>query len=359
MNNILIITAGLTAGGVDNLLLNLLEEIDKEQYHIDFLIFDYSRDDWAYKFKKYGSKIYKIDRAHKQGVRKSIGAYRDIIRQGNYKIVHSQIGFGGILPLIACQQIRGCHFIAHSHFDNYPVHRGIKIVGRFLFHILPCKRLACSMGAGKELYGKHSRFVFLKNGIDVEKYCFSESVQLEERKKLGYKQSDFVIGTVGRIEYQKNYEFMIEMFSYIKKRIPNAKLLLVGDGSLRCEMEKLVAEKKLIDVRFTGSRNDVDKLLQIMDVFVMPTRYEGLSMSLLEVQASGLPCLTSTCVPKEVKVVKDFHFLDLSKGTDFWAQEAMKYLHYIRKDAKKEIIDAGFDRHSALNRWIDVYEQLI
>lgn len=359
MNNILIVTAGLTAGGVDNLLLNLLEQIDKEKYHVDFLIFDYSRDDWAYKFKEYGSKIYKIDRAHKQGVIKSIRIYKDIIKQGNYKIVHSQIGFGGILPLLACQGIRGCKFISHSHYDNYPVHKLIKTVGRFLFNQLPCKRLACSIGAGKELYGKHSQFTFLKNGIDADKYCFIESVRMEERRKLGYKESDFVIGTVGRIEYQKNYEFVIELFSYVKKQIHDAKLLLVGDGSLREKMEKLVCEKKLEDVLFTGSRNDVHKLLQVMDVFVMPTRYEGLSMSLLEVQASGLPCLTSTCVPKEVKVVREFQFLELRQGADFWAQEAMKYLHYTRKDAKEEIISAGFDKQSALSRWIDIYEQLL
>lgn len=359
MKKILIITSGLTAGGVDSLILNVLAEMDRKRFCIDFLIFEDSKDDWEYKFKAYGCKVYKIQRARKAGTISIIKQYKRIIKEGKYNIVHSHIGFGSVLPLIAVSQIKGCKIATHAHFDDYPVSKMTKALGHILFNVLPCKRLACSIGAGQALYGTKSCFDFVKNGIDTSRFSYNEAIRNEVRDELGIKEDQFVIGTVGRMEYQKNHDFLVDIFEIIHRSLPNSELVLIGDGSLKDEIHKKLEDKKLTEcTRFLGIRNDVDKLLQALDVFIMPTRFEGLSLALLEVEASGLPCLTSDVVPAEAKVVENFHFLSLKEGPDIWAKQAMQYYKQIRSDGSTSVREAGFDKKDVALSWFRIYENL-
>lgn len=360
MYNVLIITSGVTAGGVDTLILNTLSVMDRNKFHIDIMIFDDSKDDWAFKFKKYGCNIIKVDRARKQGVYKAIKKYRTIIKQGKYDIVHSHIGFGSVLPVIACVGLKNSRIITHAHFDNFEAGKLTQMLGHILFNIFPCKKLACSYGAGLALYGKYSKFLFVKNGIDSEKFAYNENTRNQIREELGITSDTFVVGTVGRMQYQKNHEFLINIFNDIKSKNPNSKLFLVGDGELHEKIQKQVDEFGLHnDVIFLGIRNDVDRILQGLDVFIMPTRFEGLSLALLEVECAGLPCLTTDVVPKEAKVTSNFHFLSLNDTPQQWADIALKYKNSERSNGLKKIEKCGFDKVSAAKAWFEIYENLI
>lgn len=356
---VLIITSGLTAGGVDTLILNTLSLMDQDKYSIDFLIFDDSKDDWKDKFTKYGGKIYKVPRARKQGLLKAIKTYKRIIIDGGYKVVHSHIGFGSILPVIACSRINHAGIITHAHYDNYEANKITQFFGRILFNVFPCRKLACSYGAGKALYGKSAKFEFIKNGIDSEKFSYNPTYREEVRRELNVDEDTFVVGTVGRMEYQKNHEFLIKIFNEINTKCKKAKLILVGDGVLRQEIQNQVNELGIEDkVVFLGIRNDVYRLLQAMDVFIMPTRFEGLSLALLEVECAGLPCLTTDVVPKEAKITDDFHFLSLNDDASVWAEQALYYKGKPRRTGIDIIIANGFDKRSAAESWFRIYDEI-
>ncbi len=172
-----------------------------------FLYFEESSNEWEAHFIARGCEIFKISRIKKQGIVSAINTYRKIFISGNYDIVHSQIGFAGIIPIIACSMVKHCKAIAHSHYDNYPHSSFLKVIGRLLFNIFPCRRLACSYGAGYELFGKHSNFLFVKNGIDTEKYKYNEQVREEVRRVWKVDEKSFVVGTVAGYNIRKTMNF--------------------------------------------------------------------------------------------------------------------------------------------------------
>lgn len=355
---ILIYTSGLTAGGVESLLLNTIGEADKQQYHFDIMCFE-GENDWAYKFEELGCRIHTMGSPGSLGVVKSILVCRKFFKQGNYDVIHCQNGFGCILPLIANYSLFGhkAKFFCHSHFEYYPFSKITKSIIRFLYKVIPCKKLACSYGAGYEVFGKKSDFTWLKNGIDTKRFSYVERIRNEVRNELGISSEEFVIGTVGRMAYQKNHEFLINIFNRVAQDHPNSRLVLIGDGELRSDIESQIKELRLeAKVKLLGKRNDVNRLLQALDVFIMPTRFEGLSLALLEVQCSGLPCLTSNRVPPEAKILGNFEMLPLENGAQFWADRALSYLGKERIDGAPYVEEAGFDKVSAAKAWLNVYD---
>ncbi|MBP5551477.1 MAG: glycosyltransferase [Bacilli bacterium] len=360
MTKVLIFTSGLSAGGVDNLILNTLNYLDKEKFSIDILVYNTANKEWQYKFEDFGCKILEMESPRKIGVFKAIKIFKTIFDEGNYDIVHAHNGFSNILPVIAASKTKKTKIIIHSHFDNYQNVRGLtKRTGRLVFKMFPCIKLACSNGAGKELYGKHASFLFVKNGIDAKKFSFNEQTRLDKRKELKIEHDDFAVCTVGRMQYQKNHEFLIRVFDEIHKVKPCSKLFLIGDGELRPSIEDQVESLGLSNnVVFLGVRSDVNELLCAMDCFIMPTRFEGLSLALLEVQCSGVPCLTSDVVPLEAKVADNFEFLSLGAGEKVWADRALSYYKANRQDGYQTILDNGFDKSQSARTWYQIYENV-
>ena len=205
--------------------------------------------------------------------------------------------------------------------------------------------MACSNEAGKRLYGekacRKSNYIFLPNAIDTDKYRFSKETAESYRKTLGL-QGKFVIGHVGRFHEAKNHMFILEIFAKVLERRSDAVLLLVGDGELRKEIEHKIQELGIENkVVLTGSREDVPQLLQAMDIFVFPSRWEGLPMTVVEAQAVGLPCLISDKITTDVDLSALVKRLPIN-DSDEWCEVVLK------TDTKKlnvisEIKKAGFD----------------
>lgn len=359
MINILIITSGLTAGGVDTLILNTLSVMDRRLYHIDLLIFNDSKDDWIDRYKAFGCKVIKIPRVRDSGLFKAIRTYRKIFKDGKYDIIHSHIGFGSTIPVIARLGMSRCKAVTHAHFDNYEGSYINHMLGHIVFNVFPCIKLACSKGAGYALYGDKADFKFIKNGIDTDKFAYEPIIRYEVRNEFRIKDNIFLVGTVGRMQFQKNHDFLIDIFESIISKHPNSMLMLVGDGELRRDIQEKIDRLGMRDkVIFCGIRRDVFRLLQGMDVFIMPTRFEGLSLALLEVQCSGLPCLTSDVVPQEASVTEYCEFISLSKTADYWADRALNYRHHNRHDGTEQIKKANFDKESSAKAWFEIYQKV-
>ncbi len=168
------------------------------------------------------------------------------------------------------------------------------------------------------MFGKKVKFLVLKNGINTLKFQYSSEI----RKKLKEKwnlENRFVIGNIGRMTSQKNQTFLLSVFAEIVKERPDALLLLIGKGELESSLYQQVRSLKIQDyVLFLGIRDDIYELMNIMDVFVLPSVYEGLGIVLIEAQANGLPCVISDTIPKEVKINSNCHFLSLNANFSIW-----------------------------------------
>lgn len=194
----------------------------------------------------------------------------------------------------------------------------------------------------------------IPNAIDAQMFRFSEQVRREVREQYGLEDC-LVVGHVGRLQYQKNQTFLLDAFRHLHEREEKARLVLVGDGPDLTELEaKAVTLGIEREVLFLGNRDDVNRLLQAFDLFVMPSHFEGFGMAALEAQAAGLPCLLSASVPRETKLTRNVEFIP-AEDPAIWAEHMLNMLerHEIRRDEAQTIADAGYDIGTAAQRLED------
>ncbi|MFR1316468.1 MAG: glycosyltransferase [Clostridium perfringens] len=219
---------------------------------------------------------------------------------------------------------------------------------------------ACSKAAGKFLYGKkafyENRVFVINNAIEIDKFKYNENIRNKVRKELNLEDK-FVIGNIGRFAKQKNHKFLIDIFYEVKKKKENAFLLLIGEGDLRESIEKKLEKLNLRNsVLFLSSRKDVNEILQGMDVFVLPSLYEGLPVSVIEAQTSGLPCIISNKVTDEVNII-DCKFLSITNAK-VWCKYILKSEDHLRVDTNESITKAGYDIKYEALKIQNIYEKL-
>ena len=201
------------------------------------------------------------------------------------------------------------------------------------------------------------RFEVIKNGIEPERFSYKPEVRLTKRKELGI-DNNFIIGHVGHLSPEKNHVFLLQIFSKIIEQIPSAKLVLVGNGCLENKLKKIVTERNLSnDVLFLGPRNDVPDLLQVFDLFILPSLFEGLGIVAIEAQAAGLPCLLADTLPQEAFIC-NYKSLSLDEP-DEWISSALTFINnFKRKDTTSQINDRGFASKDVATEIQNYYFQL-
>ena len=305
-----------TRGGIESFLFNVYSHIDRERYHFDFVT---SADHPGYgkELQNLGAHIYRISSI--RNTRKYMRDLKDIMLR-EYDIIHvNKNSAANILPLVIAKKNPKACIVVHSHNTKPSIGKmvmcAINYINRKKLYELSDVHLACSTEAGNWLYGDR-KFELIPNGIDVQRFRFDGTIRREYRKKLGLGD-DFTLVTVGRFNEQKNYERLISIFAEVVKERGKAKLLMAGDGKMK-EMIYEKARRLSLDdsVKFLGNRSDVDKLLMAADCFVMTSLYEGLPVSVIEAQASGLPVFVSEAVSDEAKIVPDFYHFSLEKSDE-------------------------------------------
>ena len=225
-----------------------------------------------------------------------------------------------------------------------------------LFTLNATDLFACSNEAGKYLF-KDKPFRVLKNAIDSQQFIANENTRREVKQELGL-ENKFVVGHVGRLHPQKNHDFLIEVFSEIKKKKPDAELILVGTGPLEEKVRSKVADMGLIEnVQFLGNRKDMNRIYQAMDIFVFPSLFEGLGIVAIEAQAAGVPIVCSEGLPPETDITPIYRKLMLSDGAEKWAEAAIEMAQSSKAhtNIQKYIIDAGFDMSATaknMEKWL-------
>ena len=238
-----------------------------------------------------------------------------------------------------------------AHARNAGVVKGLKgLATRFFRRGLAKKAdycFACSALAGQDVFGGEAmnagRVKIIHNAVDVDRFTYNEKARQETRAQLGISD-ELVLGHVGRFEYQKNHPYLLDVFAAVCRERPDARLLLLGDGEDRAAMEEKSRQLGVADrVHFLGNRGDVARFYQAMDIFLLPSFFEGLPGVLVEAQAAGLRCLVSDTVTGEAKATDLVTYLSIGEPPARWAKEILKQADYDRRDTAQEMRAAGFD----------------
>lgn len=353
----------MEAGGTQALLMNIYRKIDRTKVQFDFLVVYKEKQFYDDEIEKMGGHVYKLSFREDLNLPKFQKELADFFAQHHeYKIVHCHAYTIGYFCLKAAKKAGIPVRIAHSH-SNAAVHDvklPLKLIMQKLFTRYSTDLFACSEEAGKFAF-KGKKFGIVQNAIDSQKFIADANIREEIRKALRV-ENKFVVGHVGRMQPEKNHDFLIDVFAEIKRKKPDAELILVGTGPLEDKIKNKVAEKDLSDcVHFLGNRKDMNRIYQAMDVFVFPSLFEGLGIVAIEAQAAGIPIVCSEGLPPETDITPIYRKLLLSDGAEKWANIALEMAQNLKAHTNMQqyVIDAGFDMDTTakymegfyLDRW--------
>lgn len=370
-DKILHIVGGMGKGGTETMLMNIYRKIDRNKIQFDFLYTTNEETYYDKEIKKLGGDIFRIEPLNIFNIKKMVNQICDCINQnGPYQVVHAHTLFNCGIAIKAAKKsgvdIRISH--AHTTADNeVGLVRKIYIsLMRKLILDNSTNLLACSDLAGEYLFGaeniksdKYTMFpnlISYENIIDVN-YTDVDKFRIENKLQKG----DLVIGHIGTFKESKNQKFLLKIVKVLKEQNKSVKLLLVGDGSMRDELETMCKDLDISDkVIFTGTRDDIDVILNSMDIFVFPSTFEGLGLVLLEAQAAGLPCVVSEAIQPEADLQLGlFSKLNLSDGDEIWANKIIEV--YGKKETDKQrILDAfdkqGYSTEKCISKLLSIYK---
>lgn len=352
---------GFRMGGIESLLMSLYRDLDKTEMQFDFMV---DTVDDLPEFKEIvaaGGRVFQMGRyldnpiKYQIQVEKIFGKY-----SSEYIALHSHTVIRALPILLSASRHGIAKRIIHSHTDSLQNFR-YKLITPSIAKIttlLATEYWACSNNAGK-LFFKNKHFEILNNAISTSKFEFSKNQRGKTRALLGFKDSDLVIGHTGRFTYQKNHEYLVRVFSQALKLEKNAKLLFVGDGPLMEDIKKLSSELGVINsIKFVGSQPNIPDYLSAMDVFFMPSHYEGLPLSLIEAQANGLKCLISDVITEEVHLTPSIETFSFNSEDIEVASKLISLLEKGRDNCLENICyikDRGFDTDTQVTRLLDLY----
>ena len=337
-------------GGVEAVTINYYRNIDKNKVQFDFICDEDSTNIPYEEIERMGGKVIIIPSYSKTF--KYHKALKRVLKEGNYKIIHSNINTLSVFSLFAAKCAGVPVRIAHSHSTTNKKEKKknlMKQVLRPFSKVFATNYMCCSELAGRWLFGDKEydkgNVYLLNNAIDLDKFKYNATLRKKKRKELGIKDDTLVIGHLGRFVAQKNHTFLIDIFNEIHKKNNNSILLLAGQGPLEEEIKNKVKDLNLDDsVKFLGQRNDANELYQAFDLFLLPSLYEGLPLVGVEAQASGNLCYLSNDMTKETKVLDSTKFMSLENTAEEWANAILKDAkRYKKHDTKEEVSKYGFN----------------
>ena len=361
---------GLGSGGIEKYSINLYKYMDHEKFIVDIVTKRNENDFFNELLLSLKGKRIGISDYGNSKNKKILGYIKNLysIAHNDYDIAY----FNFSSPRAALKYIPICRLagikkiIIHSHNSNEENNKKIKkimnFVGRFYINKTVNIKLACSELAASWMYGENkvlnNDYFLIKNGIEARMYDFNVNIRNELRTKLNIKNNEIVIGHIGRFVAQKNHKFLIKIFCEVNKINSSSRLVLIGIGELQNEIKKEVELLGLKDnVIFLGERNDINACLQMMDLFLLPSLYEGLPVVGIEAQASGLRCVFSSSVSKDADITGNITFIDLDKNEKYWADIILSLVPYERKSQLKTVIDAGYDIKNTAEKIEDIINE--
>ena len=338
-------------GGMETLIMNLYRRIDRDVVQFDFMVHYDEPGEYDDEIEVLGGNIYHLPKTVPQNFFKYKKALNKFFQEhGEFTAVHGHLQSTSFIYFKIAKKygIKCCINHAHTtgHDNDFSGWLGYKTAlmsQKYSDVFFGCSNAACEYFFPDAIKSGH-KMIVVKNGIEPEKFTFSDQRRKEARIELCIKDDWFVVGHVGRFVEIKNHAFLLELFAEILKKNPNSLLLLIGKGPLENVIRAKITELGIEDnVRLLGARGDVGDLMQAMDVFILPSLFEGLSVVLVEAQAAALKCFVfKEANPKEAKVTEFLQFMSESDSLKTWAEAITSNFPYERYDTSTEIIKSGF-----------------
>jgi len=360
MNRLLCIVGGMNAGGAETFLMKIYRALDKSKYQMDFLVAIEEKGFYDDEINFLGGKIFHVPPKSKVFL-KNFKEISRIVEDNHYKSVLrvSQHSLSAMDLLAA--RLGGAKKIAFRSSNSSTVDESNKEVllhklCLFMPKIIPNIRFAPSTEAAEFMFGRNSvtnkKAQILHNALDLNIFFYDEKGRNQIRKEFGINDKTLLCGHIGRFKKQKNHSFLIKVFNSLHGINPNSKLLLVGNGELEPEIRSQIKDLKLEnDVIFAGVRSDITQLLSAMDIFLFPSFYEGMPNTVIEAQATGLPCIISDTITREANITGLVHYMSLSDPLEQWADQAIKCILEKRIDTKSIFLKEKYDINSVVEEF--------
>lgn len=326
-----LVIPGRITGGVGAVVMNLFRNIDRSLVAFDFCVSESDPGTYKDEIIDAGGRVFSVPLIKKVGPTRFIKEMSKVMRDnGPYDAVHIHSVHMGALALLAAKKAGIKKRIYHVHntqdaaLQGKPFYLYIEKVLNKVILKNATVRLACGFAAGKYIYGNNT-FLVINNAIDLERFRpFPAPICDDTKRSLNIAGDKIIIGNVARFNPEKNQQFFLEFAEADKKGRNKILVLLIGDGDMKAKIEAEVNKRSLEDkIVFLGSRADVEYLYNIMDVFCLPSIFEGLPVTALEAQACGIPCLLSSSITDEADLnVSSYIQLPLSEAAEKWVKTA-------------------------------------
>lgn len=360
---VLHILHSMNRGGAENALMNYYRNIDREKVQFDFLLTDQGKGLFEDEIMQLGGRVYKVPLLTMTNPWPYLKAVKTFFKEHKeYKIAHSHTSSKSVFPLWIAKRcgvpVRVCH--SHSSKSEKGYEGMIRDMLKPFLKVVSTDMLSCGNKAAVWLYGKKTfeqgKVKIFKNVIETDNFRYNEEVRKEYRNKFNINDVTIVVGHTARFSEVKNHLFDVEIMSELKLMGANAKLMLVGTGELIESIEQKARELDVIDdIIFTGVVSNVCDYEQAMDAFILPSIYEGLPLSIIEAQVSGLPCFTSEGrVSPECSVTDLVQYIPLEAGAKVWAEKIIEATKLERRDRQAEVIAAGYDAKTSA-KWLEEF----
>lgn len=366
MKKVLVIIGSLKIGGQEKVGKEIGLHIDRDKYEIHYLVFDENKEAYEQELNKAGIQVFHFPEPSR-GYIQYLKKLAELMKKNSYDIVHAHTMFNcGWAMLLAWYMKVPCR-ISHSHSIKMADHHYsilaevYQFVMQKLIHIFGAEFIGCGKAAGEWLFGKkffekHGKVIY--NGIDTQQFRFSSRTRDEMRKQLNLEKK-FVIGHVGHFMKVKNQQFLISLMPGILERRPEAVLLLLGDGELKDKNWEYCKELGIEDkVIMAGNVSNVADFLCAMDVFVFPSLYEGMPLSVIEVQCNGLPCVISDAVPEDVFLTDLICPLSLKSSKENWIRKICSVSRHDSQKYGRIMGETGFDESNMLKNIYEIYDNV-
>lgn len=352
MKRLLCIVPEMNVGGSETFLMKMFRKLDKTKFQMDFVEYTGEKAFYDDEIIQLGGNIYHLH-PKSQGFRKNYKEVFELVKSKQYKyVLRSTTNAAGVWELVAAKKAGATKLILKSTNSKTTKETTKEKIIHALFKPLakkiPNVKIAPSELASNFVFGKnslkHGARLF-HNAIDLDSFSYSEANRAEIRKQMNIQGNNLVVGHIGRFNEQKNHLFLLEIFKEIAKQRNDSKLVLVGDGPLKQKIETICANDPVLSekVIFAGIRKDVEKVLSAFDLFLFPSLFEGLPNTVIEAQATGIPCLISDTITNEVMISSNIKSLNLSKSPNIWAKTAIEMAGTINLNASIQLKRAGYD----------------
>jgi glycosyltransferase involved in cell wall biosynthesis len=362
MIKVLHIVSHMNRAGQESRLMDILRANDKDKFQLDFLLS--VKEECAYndEIRALGGRIHYLPPVFKKPFKRYFGL-KKLIKEYGYDIIHAHSSQSLRWSDMLAAKRAGVRVRAYHGRAASSVAKLLHYISRPINNRLTTHKFAVSKLAGEWVFGKKTvargKVQIIPNAINTEKFRFNQETRDKVREHFGISDK-FVMGHVGRFMPVKNHAFLLDIFLDVKKKQSNAVLLLAGGGKLKHEIEKKADDLGLAEsVLFLGARDDVNELYQAMDVFVLPSLYEGLGMVAVEAQIAGLPTIVSHMVPTEAMVFDFVDFVDLQKGAQKWAEIILSKRNFKRIDTRSEPSAKRFSISDEVKNLEALYRQML